>query len=253
MNEIIINKDYKFIFDDLKNKWTLFYKGFPHKTFPSQIFKYYANTVENIAALHDGYFWLANPKSFNDPFDCNINLIEDPSKKYNPSSRKRNDWKHIGICSFSEARDEPLMWAHYTDNYNGFALKFKKITIKVDPEIFNDGELCPAIYMKKFKVLDVSSPIGIGYVLSAKDSRWMYEKEWRIIKSINEEDDRKLFFIRDIVEEIYIGHRIPDEHDSVYWLISNIVEEKYPHVKMYVVYPSPRELKLEYDQIYPYQ
>jgi hypothetical protein len=251
MKDIVINKDYKYVFSNENKKWILYFKGNPHPIFPRQIFKYYSNTIENIAALHDGYFWLANPKSFNDPFDCNMNLIHDARTKKLPFEVLRNDWKNIGICSFSEVKGDLLMWAHYTNNYNGFVVKFKKITIKMYEDSEDDGELCPVIYTKKFKILDNSSPIGLGYVLTVKDNRWAYEKEWRILKHIREENDRKLFFESFIVEEVYIGHKLPDEHDSAYWLIANIIEEKYPNAKMYVVYPSRQELKLDYDQIYP--
>lgn len=39
---------------------------------PQYLFKYYSPTSENILDIQNQKVWLSNPKSFNDPFDCNI-------------------------------------------------------------------------------------------------------------------------------------------------------------------------------------
>jgi hypothetical protein len=39
---------------------------------PQYLFKYYSPTSQNILDIQNQKVWLSNPKSFNDPFDCNI-------------------------------------------------------------------------------------------------------------------------------------------------------------------------------------
>ncbi len=39
---------------------------------PKYLFKYYSPTSENILDIKNQRLWLSHPKSFNDPFDCNI-------------------------------------------------------------------------------------------------------------------------------------------------------------------------------------
>jgi hypothetical protein len=43
-----------------------------NKYLPKYLFKYYSPTSENILTIKSQRLWLSHPKSFNDPFDCNI-------------------------------------------------------------------------------------------------------------------------------------------------------------------------------------
>ena len=252
MKQIVLDENYKYIFNEVINTWELCYQDKLHPKEPDKIYKYYSCNIENIASLHDGYFWLANPVTFNDPFDCNLNLVEheDNSIKNLPFNAWRNRWDNIGITCFSRIIDDPLMWAHYTNNYHGFAIKFKKLSV-AHIEGSNDiMDFAPVIYTDTFKVISNTSPIAKGYVLTVKSKRWSYEKEWRIIKTI-QENERRLYFKRDIIEEVYIGHKILDSNEAIYHLITNIVEEKYSNASIYVVYPHPHKLELKFENIYP--
>jgi len=48
---------------------------------PKYIFKYYSPTSENILDIKNQRLWLSHPKSFNDPFDCNIGYDRENYKK----------------------------------------------------------------------------------------------------------------------------------------------------------------------------
>lgn len=255
MKEIKIDSRYKYVFDDSLNKWNLFYRNKIHPDLPDRIFKYFKCNIQNIASLHDGYFWLANPASFNDPFDCNLNLVEYENDTIDqlPYKFRRNDIKNIGVSCFSRRIDDPLMWAHYTDNYYGFAVKYKKITVKINPDIKQKMDFQPVIYTDNFRIIKNTAPIAQSYVLTVKSKRWSHEKEWRILRAINDDKDRQLYYEKNIIEKVYIGHKIPDTDNAAYWLLSNIVEEKYPNAKIYVVYPHPNKLKLNFEQVYPYK
>jgi hypothetical protein len=48
---------------------------------PQYLFKYYSPTSENILDIQNQKVWLSHPKSFNDPFDCNIGYDNEKFEK----------------------------------------------------------------------------------------------------------------------------------------------------------------------------
>ena len=90
--------------------------------------------------------------------------------------------KKLGICCFTEIRDNILMWAHYAKQHTGFCLEFD-----VNNEFFRP--LTRAIKVKydgfrpEINVLQLGSyPEGkLGEALLIKADDWDYEKEWRIV------------------------------------------------------------------------
>ena len=92
----------------------------------------------------------SNPESFNDPFDCNIDLLQFNYEEVStdvlsdicelkklipqniPSELLLEAYKHSqlekirrsSICCFSMRYDVSTMWAHYADDHNGVSLVF---------------------------------------------------------------------------------------------------------------------------------
>lgn len=52
-----------------------------NEVLPQYLFKYYTPTSENILDIQNQKVWLSNPKSFNDPFDCNIGYDNEKFEK----------------------------------------------------------------------------------------------------------------------------------------------------------------------------
>lgn len=50
---------------------------------PQYLFKYYTPTSHNILDIKNQRLWLSHPKSFNDPFDCNIGYDSEKFEKSN--------------------------------------------------------------------------------------------------------------------------------------------------------------------------
>lgn len=108
--------------------------------------------------LVDNNFWFSDPKEFNDPFDMrffsNLTIsVEEKESMYNEMTQSiRQEYPFLnedaikglvsetsklididkdynaiitqmsnkfGICCFSEAFDNILMWSHYTDGHKG--------------------------------------------------------------------------------------------------------------------------------------
>ena len=74
----------------INGRWVLHKNGVAQNTIPNSLYKYYPLTEYSLDALEKAYFYLNNPKDFNDPFDCNYNLITE-------NQRDLQDWEY-GHC-----------------------------------------------------------------------------------------------------------------------------------------------------------
>jgi hypothetical protein len=256
MREFQIDSEYKIVFNNDTKHWDYYKNGIPVSKVAPNIYKYYSLNVDNIDSLFNSYFYLANPSSFNDPFDCNINIVEDLDeiikREYN-AQIKRNNLKNIGIVSFSEEIDSHLMWAHYTNNYNGFALFFEGDNIQTFPKDNQilKGTFTKVIYQEKIKKIKNELDFSLHYLLTNKLKHWEYEKEWRFICELGYVNplDRVLYYNHEKIKGIYVGYRLVEENPSAYRLILGIHELKFPEIPIYVVYPHSTELKLEFEKV----
>ena len=140
-----------------------------------------------IDILRNNRFYLSSISKLNDVFECPLTglqltvsgsgiytsqgllhpIIEDKLEKYR-------------ILSLTEDYLNEVMWAHYTSNYNGVCIvvsnntdfkeckRVKYLGNKIDPDLIEDN-------------LDEI----IRDSLFVKNSGWIYEKEYRIIKEDN--------------------------------------------------------------------
>ena len=251
MKEIILNDRYKYVYDKRLKRYRINIDGRPSPLYPKRIFKFYSPTLNNVAALHENYFWVSNPKDFNDPFDCNINLVEYEGLdlKHVKDSQARNDLSNVGVTSFTEVIDELLLWAHYAVNYTGFAIEYNSKTFRVNiGDIKRKHSLNPILYFDKFVKVRNTDSFALEYLLSAKSKNWAYEKEWRLLLEINPSNkyDRIVFYQPLAVKALYIGHRMFDQNESVFNLIESIFTRKYPKKPVYIVHPHPTKLELSF-------
>ncbi len=189
-----------------------------------------------------------NPEFFNDPFDCDINLLEfdfnDRSieidndlknvktileKEFGQETEvlmkqiseseikefyKQSQLKKISktaICCFSTSFENTIMWSHYSDNHKGICLNFD-LSI---PEPFIDY---PSERFGKGLVdYDDYSPINylkskkkaLRKLLYTKSNDWKYENEYRFFI----QEEHGLFrFDNEFLKGVIFGIRVlPDE------------------------------------------
>ena len=251
MNEFSIDKEYQLKLNPETKHWDTYQFGKLLPKTTDKLYKYYPLNLNSIDCILRTYFHLANPGDFNDPFDCNVNLAEDIGELDKMETVKRNKYKNIGVCSFSETIDSHLMWAHYTNNYNGFALEFigNKIDVKLRRESINRNSLTRVIYPENPVKISKDYPFAYHYLLTTKFKHWSYEKEWRIIAELNSQD-REMEYFSESVKGLYIGHKIPDENISAYKLLLEIQEIRFPRTPIYIVYPHPTDLKLKFEKVW---
>lgn len=109
------------------------------------IFKYFNFDLKDLSkdkkleSFRENYLWFSKPKFFNDPFDCNMEVIKYYNNflnSINTIAEKADDLiingtKEFGICCFSETNNNIHMWSHYADSHKG-------ICIEYDSSEFND-------------------------------------------------------------------------------------------------------------------
>lgn len=85
----------------------------------------------------------------------------------------------VGVISFTEAIDNIIMWSHYADAHKGMAIGF-------DPKHEFFKELERIRYTTQRPNLRKEFSTFWGPELFFKSDQWIYEKEWRIIKSFSD-------------------------------------------------------------------
>lgn len=237
-----IGSSYEVKFNKESNEYDYYQGGnlIPRKI--DKLYKFMSFNNNTIASLLQSYFWLANPASFNDPFDCNKNLIVDYSKEENNGKIKaQNHFDDIGVTSFVESMNNPLMWAHYANNYNGIVLELDSSqlhlnTIEKNQEYHKEYDLRKVIYPEFIGPLQTGFEFAETVLFTAKLKNWKYEQEWRIISSIKE-NLRYLLFDPKIVKRIFMGYNLFLNNSTGMHIITHLKDRIYQDSELFWVYP----------------
>jgi hypothetical protein len=165
-----------------------------------------------IKAIERGYLFCAAFKTLNDPmeglFSSSRNLRESGDYRTIRNSIIENK-SQMGMCSFSEVRNHELMWAHYADQFSGICIAYSfSMLLNHLPNgisfvrmFYNETE--PTIHTTRKEAGDLAR-----MVLSYKNYRWLYEREWRMFAP----QGRAHYRDTDCVTSVYLGSRISDAH-----------------------------------------
>lgn len=230
---------------------------------PDFLYKFYGKSTNSLNSLKEGYLYFADPKSFNDPFDCLTNR-ESYILKGGKEIRKHRE--NIGICCFSIINNNPLMWGHYTNNYTGFCIKYDNSDLLNNSNVAINRQVS---YLKNyeagnsnlFKVVSqiensnlettkkdlIHSTIKMSFEYCWKYIDWKYENEYRAVSINSLEFQRKLNINKNDVQEIYIGHKLKDQDSNYFNDLINIIETEYKNCKIYIVKPDPLQVKLDFE------
>jgi hypothetical protein len=195
---------------------------------PSHFYKF-TSATRAIEILITKQLWFSSPENFNDPFDCNIHLIdfepndeqikmiinekvagnrkkrrEEIKKNKQNAYRIRNQFaeqsdeitQKSGICCFSEKNDNILLWAHYGDSHKGVCLKFSS-------EISEIGTMTRMVeYKDSLKRASFFNEQGksILHLFFTKAADWKYENENRIVRMLeNGKTEFKIEYLTEII------------------------------------------------------
>jgi hypothetical protein len=212
-----------------QDKYRINPKKFKHKQFERETNEFASTNPKIIKILID---------AVNKNKDKFVELL-------NPNNY--NDW-HLIFC-ISKINDSILMWSHYAQNHQGAVIEFLP-----SHELSNLKEIN---YLSEIPELDYPHThknerdfweIFDANLVFTKSDCWKYEKEWRIVKFLdnNPNDYIDLPFDRNEVAAIYLGCRMEYERKKE---IIIIAKEKYPWAKIYQARTHESEYSLVFDEI----
>lgn len=121
-------------------------------------------------------------------------------------------FKGIRICSFSCNYDNPIMWAHYSQNYSGICIGYKSIVENGRNLIVTDDgnkvEIEKVRYLKSTGRIRYAPRPNLKTVREKlflrKSNSWRYENEYRIIRS-NSLIKSAIYLPDNSIDEIIFG------------------------------------------------
>ena len=197
--------------------------------------------------ITESKLYFSRPTDFNDPFDCKadkgyydpkdekekrkmlerafIRKFPDKSRQVCRQMAKKTNTNHetlsltediqthsinnSGVFSFSEEKDNILLWSHYADGHKGLCLGFA-ITKKIK-SLFNITYQSERPQNGALK----GSVVQFKDIVCTKSKDWAYEKAWRYIYTPSRDGTvgygRKPFPKESLVGIIF-GCEMPDKH-----------------------------------------
>lgn len=254
---------------------------------PESLYKFGCFDSERhfVDLIKNNDIYLSCPEDFNDPFDCAI--IPDFSQLNDEQFTRmiRNVWeiepsirnsypefdnelvsifrenqselaeiyrtyykKTLGICCFTEEKDNELMWSHYSRGHRGFCLKFA--TFEKENWLKNGIILRPVIYSLEYPTFCLSTNSSEWthqwpmIIAKTKSRIWEYEKEWRLMR-LNGARERLQYDDVDL-KSIYIGVGCKEEDVE---MIKCLIRDKNPRPKLYKGKMADYKYKIEFEEI----
>lgn len=101
----------------------------------------------------------------------------------------RQQLQGLGVLSLTESCEEPLLWAHYADGHRGYCVE---LDLNDQWEVLERETLLPlrVRYASArpvvgtrtlLRALSGEAKLPLFEWLTAKDIRWQYEREWRLV------------------------------------------------------------------------
>ena len=180
---------------------------------PSRLYRYRSLRAldREMEAIEDGYLFCAAYRTLNDPMEglfSSSKLLRESDDYRTIRDSIRDNKSQIGMCSFSEVHDHELMWAHYADQFRGICIAYN--FLKLREGLADDVTFARMFYNETVPTIRLSDeePGELAkMVLSYKNHRWLYEREWRMFAWLG-----KSFYRRtNCVTRVYLGSRIEDD------------------------------------------
>ncbi len=183
-----------------------------HYVRPQWLYRYRSleHREREIGAIEEGYLFCATYVQLNDPMEglfSSSHLLKESQGYSAIRYAIRENKAQIGMCSFSEVNDHELMWAHYADQFRGICIAYS--FSKLLKNLAKDVSFVRMYYNEEVPTVrrtNEEPSLLAKMVLSYKNYRWLYEREWRMFAPQGRANYRKT----DCVARIYLGYRIKD-------------------------------------------
>jgi len=220
---------------------------------PPLLYKYTSVEVAKII-LKDLTLKFSSPLEFNDPFDCDIDLVDfdfsgqiddfvrqeisELKKQYkshplitekldNPEflhtlykEAQINKIRSSKVCCFSLAKDIILMWSHYAEKHAGICLEFNNDSLKKFVSL-TDDEYSEGVVGytadKKINYVSQDRSFSMQKLYMNKSHSWSHENEYRMF-TINDTPGLQRIY-PEFLSAIYFGLRTSEDDVSSIKLI----------------------------------
>ncbi|MCU1241711.1 MAG: hypothetical protein JWO71_2437 [Candidatus Acidoferrum typicum] len=185
---------------------------------PSRLYRYrsFENLDRELQAIREGYLHCSPYQQLNDPMEglfASGQLLRKDKKYREIREAITNTKANIGVCSFSEVYDHELMWAHYAGQFKGICVAYS--LSRLMKNLGDDLTFVRMFYNEKVPTIDHSRrhpELLAKRVLSTKNYRWLYEREWRMFAA----PGRASYTDPSCVTHVYLGSRMdPGSRDIV--------------------------------------
>jgi hypothetical protein len=185
---------------------------------PRRLYRYRSlkDLDREMDAIKSGYLYCSPYMNLNDPMEglfTSSRLLKESADYRAIRAAIRDNKARIGVCSFSEVYDHELMWAHYADQFQGICVAYsltlllKALGDDVSFVRMYYDEMVPTIYRTNKDSIQLAK-----MVLSYKNYKWLYEREWRMFAGLG----KAYYHDRACVTRVYLGSRIePDDRKRV--------------------------------------
>lgn len=233
------------------------------------LFKYRKFDKNCLELFLNRELWFASPATLNDPFEVESSMpqvLDAVWARYPlpPIERKtyedflQKQLSSVGICSFSKARKNQLMWSHYADEHKGICIGFKEekirppgsniypIDVTYQDKYPFENIIKRFNFYEKFPGMNTLESINgdIFYsILGTKYTSWKYERERRLvyIKSVA----RK--FEPEAVNSIAFGLRMAErDKQTLRTLLSG---DEWKHVQFFQSRKSTTKYAIEFEKL----
>lgn len=247
----------------------------------------YMGSKRFIEMLRSTSIRFTQPDFLNDPYECHLTLDREALKADYRKHRKahspemtdgqldhsvemaedqlvidallhyRDRRRNLGILSLTEDPLQLLMWAHYGEEHRGVVVEFDISHPCIRPGS-NGGDTYSGIEKvtySKDKIFGIPMPDTMIDVLSRKSPEWEYEREWRLIRTLNmtrrhSEEICVVDFDLSAVKSVHLGARFPAQHlDEVTQLLN---ANGGAHIKLWKVDIAPHRFELRVTEVEQY-
>lgn len=150
------------------------------------------------------------------------------------------------ILSMSANGKDPLMWAHYADNYSGICLCYRtdKTFSKLLPVVYVTGR----IFRNTINGTKLADAVEESFYY--KHQEWQYEKEWRYIEKGRDEIPHYFQFQKNELVGVIFGHNI--DREVLQFLRDNLPTrtkslETYIGYRSFQIHTLPEGYQIQFD------
>jgi len=207
------------------------------------LYRYMPLSMNALMSILNEDIYLTCAKDLNDAFE---------GAAYGTNVSFENDLKQIEriqgsvyLKSFSCARNDNLMWSHYGDSHKGICIgyDFSKASSNIQEHLY------PVQYSDaRFAHSTLKKVVASPFLYLRKSKDWQREKEFRLIYTRKEMQNRNRKLIKNCIKEIWLGLRsIPNERELVASIVRNLNLQREEKIELYVAKYRDNSFEMDKD------